>query len=332
MGLLVSLLAGIFPMLFFAWILYWLDRYEKEPLLLLGGVFSWGVVLAAGGAFFVNTVFGVGLYALTNSQAAAEFTVGSLIAPVVEESLKGFAVLLVFWIFHNEFDSLLDGIIYGGITALGFAATENAYYIYTYGFLENGWEGLAWLVFVRVILVGWQHPFYTAFIGMGVAVARLNKSVLLKVSAPILGWGVAVLAHSLHNTVHTLIPGVVGLVLGALLDWSGWLGLLGVIAWATQREKAYLKAHLAAEVKAETLTPAQYHVACSAWRQISARIQARFNNNYRATKRFFQVCGELALKKDQYEKFGEERGNSEIIAKLQGELRELSGEVGGLSD
>lgn len=315
-------------MLIFAWILYWLDRYEKEPLLLLGGVFSWGMVVAAGGAFLVNTILGVGLYALTNSEVAADLTVGSLIAPVMEESLKGFAVLVVFWIFHNEFDSILDGIIYGGIAGLGFAATENAYFIYTYGFLEDGWGGLAWMIFVRVILVGWQHPFYTAFIGIGVAVARLNKSALLKVGAPIMGWCVAVFAHSLHNTVHTLVPGVVGLVLGTLLDWSGWLGLLGIIAWVTHREKAWIKTHLSAEVKAETLTAAQYHTACSTWRQLSALLQARFNNNYRSTKRFFQVCGELALKKYQFDKLGEEKENSKIISELQGELLELSAKVG----
>ncbi len=328
MGFLASLLAGIFPMLFFAWILYWLDRYEKEPLPLLGGVFSWGVVVAAGGAFFVNTVLGVGIYALTSSEAAANLTVGSFVAPVVEESLKGLAVLLVFWIFHNEFDSILDGIIYGGIVALGFAATENAYYIYTYGFLENGWGGLLQLIFIRVILVGWQHPFYTAFIGMGVALARLNRNVLLKVGAPIVGWWAAVFAHSLHNTVATLIPGLVGLVLGTILDWSGWLGLLVVIAWAAHREKTWIKAHLAAEVEAGTITPAQYHIASSAWRQMAARLQSLFNASYRPTKRFYQACGELALKKHQYEKFGEERGNSKIISKLQNELGKLSPKAG----
>ncbi|OQX61061.1 MAG: hypothetical protein B6I38_02690 [Anaerolineaceae bacterium 4572_5.1] len=328
MGFLVSLITGIFPMLLFAWILYKLDRYEKEPLRLLGGVFAWGGLLAAGGAFFVNTILGIGLYALTSSEAAADLTVGSLVAPVVEESLKGFAVLVIFWVFHNEFDSILDGIIYGGIAALGFAATENAYYIYTYGFLEDGWRGLLQLVFVRVILVGWQHPFYTAFIGMGVAVARLNKSVILKVGAPLLGWGVAVFTHSLHNTVHALIPDMAGLVIGTLLDWGGWLGLLGVIAWATYQEKVWIKTHLTAEVEAETLTQRQYHAACSPWRQLAARIQARFDNNYRTTKRFFQVCGELALKKHQFEKFGEEKGNSEIISELRGEMRELSAKVG----
>lgn len=327
MGFLASLLAGIFPMLFYAWILYWLDRYEKEPLALLGGVFSWGIAVAAGGAFFINTILGVGLMVITQSEAFAELTVGSLVAPVVEESLKGFAVLLVFLMFHSEFDSILDGIIYGGITALGFAATENVYYIYTYGFVEDGWVGLSQLIFIRVILVGWQHAFYTSFIGMGIGLARLKKGVFFKLGMPILGWGVAVFTHSLHNTIATLIPGVVGLVIGTFLDWSGWLGLLIVIIIFTRRERNLIRTHLAEEVEANRITKEQFHTASSAWRQMSSRAQALFSAKHRPTKRLYQVCGELALKKNQYQNYGEERGNSERITKLQNEIQELSGEL-----
>lgn len=40
--LLTALFFGFIPCFFFAAILYWLDRYEKEPKLLLIGVFLWG--------------------------------------------------------------------------------------------------------------------------------------------------------------------------------------------------------------------------------------------------------------------------------------------------
>ena len=89
MALLVSFFFGFAPMLLFAWILYWLDRYEKEPKLLIGGVFLWGVVVAAGGAFIINTLLGLGVYMFTNNPFATDFATGSIIAPIVEESLKG---------------------------------------------------------------------------------------------------------------------------------------------------------------------------------------------------------------------------------------------------
>ena len=41
--------------------------------------------------------------------------------------------------------------------ALGFAATENAYYIFNMGYLVNGWQGITQLSVIRILLVGWQH-------------------------------------------------------------------------------------------------------------------------------------------------------------------------------
>ena len=69
MGLIVSGLIGFASSLLFAYILYWLDRYEKEPLLLLGGVFLWGAVVAAGSAFIINTTLGLGIYIFTGSES-----------------------------------------------------------------------------------------------------------------------------------------------------------------------------------------------------------------------------------------------------------------------
>src|SRR5512136_475290 len=227
MGLIASGLIGYATALLFAYILYWLDRFEKEPIPLLGGVFLWGAVVAAGSAFLINTLLGVGIYVFTGSDAATNLATGSIVAPLVEEVLKGLAVLVVFLVFRQEFDSILDGIIYAGVAALGFAATENVYYIYTYGFLQNGWSGLVSLSFIRIILVGWQHPFYTAFIGIGLAVARLNRSWFIRIVAPLLGLILAMFTHAFHNTLASLTSGPGGMVLGTVFDWTGWLFMFG---------------------------------------------------------------------------------------------------------
>jgi len=324
MGFLVSIFFGFFPMLLFAWFVYWLDRYEKEPKILLGGVFVWGAIVAAGFAYIVNTVLGLGVYVVTNSDAITEFATGTLIAPPVEEILKGFAVLVVFVIFRKEFDSVLDGIIYAGIVALGFAATENSYYIYSYGYLEDGWGGLFALVFVRVVLVGWQHPFYTAFFGIGLATSRLNRSIWVKLLAPIIGLAIAILAHSLHNTIATLIDGFGGLIIGILFDWSGWLFMLLIILWAIHDVQKRVQLQLKEEVKNEVITIQQYRTACSSWAQAIARTTAFFNGRYLDTGRFYQLCGELAHKKYQYENFGDESGNLRMITQLRVELTRLS--------
>jgi RsiW-degrading membrane proteinase PrsW (M82 family) len=325
MGLIASGLIGFSTALLYAYILYWLDRYEKEPLLLLGGVFIWGAVIAAGSAFIINTFLGLGIYIFTNSSVLTDIATGSLIAPLVEESLKGLAVLAVFLVFRREFDSILDGIIYAGVAALGFAATENTYYIYTYGFQESGWTGLLSLTFIRIILVGWQHPFYTAFFGIGLAAARLHKSWFVKIIAPLLGLAVGMFAHGLHNTLAVFLPsGWAGLLIGTAVDWTGWFFMICIIIWATWQEQTNLKKYLAAEVQAGTITPAQLHTASSGWLQMFVRVVAVFKGKYFKTARFYQVCGEYAHKRRQYDLLGDEGGNQVIVQRLRAEMVQLA--------
>jgi len=323
MPLLVSIFFGFVPMFLFAWFINWLDRYEKEPKALLGAAFMWGVLIAGGGAYIINTVLGLGVYIVTGSEGATDFATASLIAPVVEESLKGLAVLVVFFLFRKEFDSILDGVIYAGITALGFAAIENVLYIYEYGFQESGWAGLWQLVFIRVILVGWQHPFYTAFTGIGLAIARMNRNFLVKVIAVLGGFATAVFAHAFHNTFGGLIGGIEGLAIGTFVDWVGWFFMLLFIIWMVFNERNILQRHLQEEVSTGLISPAQYRTAMS-FAQTGARFNALTSGSYLATSRFYQACGELAHKKEQYSRLGDERGNRAMIEKLRGELTQLS--------
>ncbi len=323
MPFLVSLFFGFVPMFFFAYILYWTDRYEREPKVLLGAVFFWGVAIAAGGAFIINTVLGMGVYIFTGSESATDLATGSVIAPIVEESLKGLAVLIVFLIFRREFDSILDGVVYAGITALGFAATENTHYIYNMGYVEGGWEGLWFLVFVRVILVGWQHPFYTAFTGIGLATARLSRSGFVKFFAPLIGFSVAMFTHAFHNTFASLAGGLGGLALGTAIDWTGWFFMFLFILWALAGERKLLKLHLQEEYQLGLISAPQYHTAISAGKQSSARLRALTSGRYAATNRFYKVCGELAHKKHQFHKLGNEKNNVELIQKYRAELAAL---------
>lgn len=324
MGFVLSIILGFIPMFLYAGFVYWLDRYEKEPLRLLGGAFTWGVVVAAGGAFLINTVLGIGVYIFTNSESLTGLTTGSVIAPFVEESLKGLSVLVIFLVFRNEFDSVLDGIIYAAITALGFAATENVYYIYSMGFLESKYEGLLTLAFIRIILVGWQHPFYTSFTGIGLAIARLNKHIGVKIVAPLIGWSLAVFLHSIHNTLAHLLNGSGGLIFSTFVDWAGWFFIFCVVLLTIWSEQRTITAQLREEVQLGTISVQQYETACSARAQSMARLRGLFSKRYHFTNRFYQLAAELAHKKYQRYRMGEETGNTQIIDRLRQDLVILS--------
>ena len=321
MALIVSLFFGFVPMFFFAAFVYWLDRYEKEPKILLWATFFWGVVIAAGGAFIINTAFGLGIYVFTGSENAAEIGTTSIVAPIVEEALKGLAVLIVFFMFRKEFDSVLDGIIYGGIAALGFAATENTLYIFRNGYQEGGWGGLFQLAFIRVIIVGWQHPFYTAFTGIGLAVSRTNRNLIIKLIAPMIGFGMAVTTHAFHNTFGGLIGGLGGLAAGTFVDWIGWTFMFGFIIWMISNERNIVKRHLHSEMIAGLISQSQYQKALSPWTVTTAGFSGK------TSARFYQVCGELSHKKEQIEKHGDESGNMAILDLLRKELALLAPQV-----
>lgn len=327
MALLGAIFFGFIPAFLFAAFLYWLDRYEKEPLPLLGAVFGWGFIVAAGGAFIINTALGIGVYVLSGSEVTTDLTTGSVIAPLVEETLKGLAVFIVFLFFRKEFDSILDGMIYAGIAALGFAATENAFYIYERGYSESGWGGFWFLVFVRVILVGWQHPFYTAFTGIGFAIARMSKNIFAKFIAPLAGLTIAILTHSFHNTLASFSTGLGGLAFGSFLDWSGWVIMLIFVIWMIRREGQLLPRRLADEVEAGRITQSQLRAAASPFGASMASFGALSKGKFLATSRFYQVLGELAHKKEQYSLHGDEGGNLAAIDKLRLEMETLRPQV-----
>jgi protease PrsW len=323
MALVGAILFGFVPMFIFAVFVNWLDRYEKEPKLLLGAAFVWGVVIAGGGAFILNTAFGIGIYAVTGSESIADFGTTSIIAPIIEEGLKGLAVLVVFLLFRNEFDSILDGIVYGAITAMGFAAIENVLYIYRNGFQESGWEGFWTLVVIRVFLVSWMHPFFTSFTGIGLAVSRLSRNGLVKFIAIPTGYTVAVLAHAFHNTFSSVLGGSGGFFIGLIADYIGYFFMLLFIIWVISRERNILKQQLVEEVNSGLISRQQYNSAISFF-QISTHLSALTSGTFRKTARFYQVLGELAHKKQQLVSVGEERGNSLIIGQLRSEAAQLA--------
>lgn len=329
MGFLTALLLSFIPAFCCAALVYWLDRYEKEPRILLGMVFGWGAIVAILGAVLAQGFLSGVMTAAGGSEAATDFAGMAVFAPVTEESLKGIAVLLVFLVLRREFDSVLDGIVYAAVVALGFAATEDLFYLYG-NFTEKGMDGLLGLFVVRVVMGIWDHPFYTSFIGIGLAVSRLSKSIAVRWLAPLAGWCAALGFHGLHNTFAVLSEETP--TFGALMfltDWAGWLFMGILILVLIRREGRLVGAQLKEEMEAGRLSPSQYRTATSSWARTGARLRALFRGRVGATRRFYQVCGELAHKKAQLASLGDEGCNTALVEQLRTELAGLSGQAVG---
>lgn len=250
-GLAVSALAAAMPVPLYTLVILWLDRHEREPPWLLVTAFGWGAIVAFALAVAVNTAVDV----LVLRPRGTEWTAllgAPVVAPVVEESAKGAALLLVAWRLHHEFDDAVDGVVYGGLVGLGFAMTENVLY-FGGAFLAGGLPGLGVVFVVRVVAGGFAHSMFTGMAGAGLGLARERPPGrgrwVLAVGGYLLGVGL----HALWNLIATLgaIQGhpfrAVAVDVVVLLLPGAWT-LLGVLAFGWRRERRVIAEHLAAEV------------------------------------------------------------------------------------
>jgi RsiW-degrading membrane proteinase PrsW (M82 family) len=303
LGIGLSVFLGIVPMAVYALVVTFFDRYEKEPPLLMLGVFLWGAIVAAGSAFILNTLFGISVFAVTGSEAAANVGAAVLSAPLVEETVKGMAVLAVFLYFRDEFDSILDGILYGSLVGFGFAATENVNYIFG-GFSEAGVTGAVAVTAVRAIGIAFLHASLTSCTGIGLAVLRLNRGGG-RFLAPVIGYGAAVGFHAAHNLLSSF--GALFCLIGLFFDWIGFFALFGFILYLVWREGHVMRDYLRDEVASGTITAQHYRTACSLTGQLAARWGALTSGGFRKSERFYDMLGELAFKKYQLARRGVEK-------------------------
>ncbi|MCK2217766.1 PrsW family intramembrane metalloprotease [Actinomadura sp. ATCC 31491] len=172
-----------------------LDRLEPEPKLHLAFAFAWGAGVAI--------VLGIALtfvgqqWVKTGYGAAVAENVGTVfLAPVIEEALKGAALLLLLRR-RQEIDGLTDGIVYASLAGLGFAAVENVgYYLIAFG--QQGPGAAIQLFVVRGLIDPLGHPIYTSLIGLGVAYAITRRTAHRYAMIP-LGYLGAVVLHALWN-------------------------------------------------------------------------------------------------------------------------------------
>lgn len=318
-----SVVAACLPALFYTLLIYWVDRYEKEPWGLLAATFLWGAVPAVIIAFIAEAILSPPLYVLFQTPTA-DLIAGGAIAPVVEETAKAAALILLVFRYRHEIDSPLDGIIYGAMVGMGFAVVENVYYFISV-YLESGVDAWTGLVFVRALVFGLNHAFYTSMIGLGVAIGWLSRSTAVRIAAPLAGWALAVFLHSLHNVVVSL-PGPLAVILSVFFDWGGLALTALIIIGLLYQERRWMQTYLADEVTRGTLTAEQYTTARSSLRRNGYRLRELARDGaggYRRAGRFYQRCSELAYQKRRYHLFGDARSGA-AVEQLRTEIETLS--------
>ena len=127
--LLASIFLGIVPMSLYAFVIWRIDRWEREPFHLIIAAFLWGAVPSIIFAIIAQNILGFPAEPSTRETTLiGELIQASIVAPITEEIAKGFGLALIFLIFRREIDSVLDGLIYGSMIGFGFSAIEDVLY------------------------------------------------------------------------------------------------------------------------------------------------------------------------------------------------------------
>jgi CRP-like cAMP-binding protein/RsiW-degrading membrane proteinase PrsW (M82 family) len=195
---------------------------------------AWGAIGAFGAAYLINT-------AVINSLGSGDDafqTVSTRTAPFVEEILK--ALILLYFVQRPSFRYFIDGTIYGFAAGIGFAMSENIFYV-----ANNSTDAALSLAISRVLSASLMHATASAVVGISLGLSR-RASGLQRAITPSAGILFAVLVHFIYNNLLFQLEGSGSILLLAAIG----IGMGGGITIAT-----FINTGLEAEKKrfAETL-------------------------------------------------------------------------------
>jgi protease PrsW len=271
----------------------WLDRFEPEPARTLAQTFAWGATVAVFVSLLLNTFADRVAQGVLGAELA-EFFGAVVTMPLVEEIAKGLALLILFMELHDEFDGVIDGIVYAAMVGLGFAMIENVVY---YGeAVKAGMDSSVVAFAVRGMMGPFAHPLFTSMFGIGLGYARERHGHGSRVWAPLLGFALAITLHSLWNLAASFEGWFFALYLVVMVP--SFLGVLVLIHASLRREGRIIRAHLAHLVDEGLISPAELERLCRVRHRLRASFDALVRGgvvHWRRRREMHRMASELAF-------------------------------------
>jgi RsiW-degrading membrane proteinase PrsW (M82 family) len=312
----IAAIVAFTPAIIYLLPLIWLDRYDPEPLWLLALAFAWGALVAVLISVVINTVIGVAV-TVSVSQDAGELAGAVISAPLFEEGSKGLGLLILLIFFRRYFDDILDGIVFGGVIALGFATVENVMY-YGAALSEGGFGAMIFVFILRGSLSPFAHVTFTSMTGIGCGIARESHKRVVRIGAPILGYVLAVGLHAIWNGLAMFSADLLrrldliwvcegaGMTDG-IESLCGFLISYGVLQvplffifvifalYTMLRQNKILKDMLAIDIARGLIPPEHGEIAVSAFKSSAWLIGGLLSGKFRARNRYLRALGKLGL-------------------------------------
>ncbi|HEY8457612.1 MAG TPA: PrsW family intramembrane metalloprotease [Actinopolymorphaceae bacterium] len=291
-------LAAFLPLVAVISIYLWIDRWEPEPPGLLWMTLLWGSCIAVPIALVLNTAAELYLRPVAGARLSTILT-GSIVAPIVEEAAKGLFLIILVARRGKEFDGIVDGIVYAGLVAIGFAFIENILYLGR-AFADEGLEGGIHVFVLRCVLSPFSHPLFTTMIGIAIGVmvrSRRPGRFLL----PVLGYLGAALLHGLWNA-SSFILGVGFFLVYALVMVPIFVLLVILVLWQRSRERRTVATQLPRFVAAGWLAPYEVPVLANMRTRRQWRTLAKIHwgkDGAKAVRTYQVAATELAFLNDR---------------------------------
>lgn len=288
-----AVIAALVPMAIVVIVMVWLDRWAPKPWWLLVVAFLWGAGIASICALGLNSFSSKVLQSVDIGPTPFQSfgIVATIVAPLVEESLKALGVIIIMLARRRAVKSPLDGVVIGGILAAGFAFTENVLYFARF------YEELPLVFFMRAMLGPFGHTVYTSIFGLalGMALTRI-PSVKTRVILTVSGLASAVCLHAAWNGLATYSATL--FVVSYVFFWGPmfitWLVINLVVS---VRQRNAIENGLQAYIAAGWIDEREAQMLCSLSGRRRARRSARTISPLarKAVSAFQQACTVLAL-------------------------------------
>lgn len=245
--------AGILQAVVYLLFIRAVDLYERESFLYVIPVFVWGFTVAVAFALVVNTLASIIIASAIGRQPASVVT-AVFVAPVVEESIKGTALLITFVVAFlvsrrrgaMEFSGVMDGIVYGSAVGFGFSIAEDLLY-----YLQFGPETFI----VRRLFGGFAHAAFTSLTGVGFGLIPWVRNRFAKVALPIAGLIGAMFLHATFN-----IAGSIFGPLAYLVELFVVILYIVVICVWLAVERRTIRSELEDEMRSGVITAYEYSI------------------------------------------------------------------------
>ncbi len=179
------------PLVYTIWIRN-TERCHRQQWYSIFVCFIWGATIAVIAALVLEVILEIPLASSLSLQESTPFLLVVVVAPIVEEFTKPLALRLRS--VKSNLSELEDGLIYGAVAGLGFSATENL--LYGYSFLSEGFLAFLLLMVMRSVGGCLLHASATALTGYGFGKTVMNRSSFVGVLPYFL---LAIFVHGFYN-------------------------------------------------------------------------------------------------------------------------------------